>query len=42
MKQTERRGYLIPEIEVLEMSVEQGFSGSNMETIKPEKPEQEW
>lgn len=42
MKQTERRGYLAPEIEVIEMNVEQGFAGSNLENIKPEKPEQEW
>ena len=34
--------YVAPIIEVLETRVEQGFAGSNLENIKPEKPEQEW
>ena len=42
MKKSEQRGYLAPEIEVVEMSVEQGFAGSNLENIQPEKPEQGW
>jgi len=42
MKKSEQRGYLAPEIEVVDMSVEQGFAGSNLENIQPEKPEQEW
>lgn len=42
MKKSEQRGYLAPEIEVVDMSVEQGFAGSNLENIQPEKPEQGW
>lgn len=30
MKRNEQRGYLAPEIEVFEMSVEQGFAGSQL------------
>lgn len=42
MKTNEESGYLAPEIEVVTIEVEQGFSLSNMEPIGPEKPEQEW
>ena len=42
MKKSEQKGYLAPEIEVVDMSVEQGFAGSNLENIQPEKPEQGW
>lgn len=42
MKQTEQNEYLSPEIEVLEMSVEQGFSGSNLENIEEEKDPIDW
>lgn len=30
MKKSEQRGYLAPEIEVLEMAVEQGFAASQL------------
>ena len=42
MKTSEQRGYLAPKIEVNEIYVEQGFAVSNMESIGPEKKEQEW
>lgn len=42
MKKSEQRGYLAPEIEVLEMAVEQGFAGSNMENIGKEKDPVGW
>ena len=42
MKTNQPWGYLAPEIEVVDMSVEQGFAGSNLENIQPEKPEQGW
>lgn len=42
MKNSEQRTYLIPEIEVNEIYVEQGFAVSNMESIGSEKKEQEW
>jgi len=35
-------GYESPAVEVLEMSVEQGFAGSNMEQIGEEKAPVEW
>ena len=38
----EQMGYLVPEIEMNEICVEQGFALSNMEPIGPEKSEQEW
>ena len=34
--------YLTPEIEVNAIEIESGYSLSNMETIAPEKPEQDW
>ena len=42
MKNSEQRTYLIPEIEVNKVMVEQGLAVSNLENIQPEKPEQEW
>ena len=42
MKAIEQMGYLVPEIEMNEICVEQGFALSNMEPIGPEKSEQEW
>ena len=42
MTKQKQRGYLAPEIEVNEVMVEQGFAGSNLENIQPEKPEQGW
>lgn len=42
MKTNQLWGYLAPEVEVLQIEVEQGFEGSNMESIGDEKPEQEW
>ena len=34
--------YLAPDVEVIRVAAEQGFSGSNMEQIGNEKDEQEW
>ena len=42
MQKTEQWGYLAPEIEMLETSVEQGFSGSNLENIGEEKDPVGW
>ena len=42
MQTNHQWGYLAPEIEVLQIEVEQGFVISNMESIDSEKPEQEW
>ena len=41
MKKFEQRGYLAPEIEVNEIKVEQGFSGSMLED-PIEKDKQYW
>lgn len=42
MQQFERLFYLAPELNFIEISVEQGFSLSSMEQIENEKPDQEW
>lgn len=42
LTQNEQKEYRLPQIEVVEMQMEQGFSMSNMEPIGPEKDEQEW
>lgn len=42
MNKTEQSVYLMPEIEVYEVNVEQGFTGSNMESIGEEKPPVGW
>ena len=43
MTQTEKQRYLAPEIEVLEMIVEQGFATSNSNFEDPkENPEIDW
>jgi hypothetical protein len=43
MTQTEKQRYLAPEIEVLEMIVEQGFAPSNSNFEDPkENPEIDW
>lgn len=41
MNKNELRGYLAPEIEVLEMSVEQGFV-SSIEDVGERKPDLDW
>lgn len=41
MNKNELRGYLAPEIEVLEMSVEQGFV-SSIEDVGKRLPDQDW
>lgn len=41
MNRDEQRGYLSPEIEVLEMSVEQGFA-SSIEDVGERRPDQDW
>ena len=42
MLKTNQEGYLTPEVEVLEVAVEQGFSASNMESIGQEKDPIGW
>ena len=41
MQKTFQEGYLTPEVEVLEVAVEKGFSQSNLED-PVEGPEQSW
>ena len=41
MKRYEQEAYLAPEFEVLDIEVEHGFAGSNLED-PVEKPEQSW
>ena len=41
MKKSERE-YFPPEAKVNEVIVEHGFTLSNIESLNPEKPEQEW
>ena len=41
MTQTEQQHYLSPEIEVLDIEVEQGFAASNLEDPE-ENPEMDW
>lgn len=42
MKQIEQIGYLAPEVEVVEIGVEAGFSLSNLENIGGENEELDW
>lgn len=42
MQATNIDGYLVPEIEVIIVCVEQGFAQSNMENIEDEKDPIEW
>lgn len=42
MQSIQREAYLEPKIEVVEMMVEYGFVGSQLEEIDGEKPEGEW
>ena len=42
MNNNEQRRYLAPKIEALEISVEQGFTLSNMEQLGEEKNPVEW
>lgn len=41
MKRYEQEAYLTPEFEVLNIEVEQGFAGSNLEDPE-ENPEMDW
>lgn len=41
MKRYEQEAYIAPEFEVLDVEVELGFAGSNLENPK-ENPEQDW
>lgn len=41
MKHSGYKEYLVPDFEVLDIEVEQGFAGSNLED-PTESPEQDW
>ena len=38
----EKQNYIAPEVEVIEVQIEHGFAGSNLENIGKEFPEQGW
>ena len=42
MQKTNQEGYLTPEVEVIEVAVEQGFGASNMESLGEEKDPVGW
>ena len=42
MKQIQQMDYVIPDMEVVEIGVETGFSLSNLENIGCENEEQDW
>ena len=42
MQTNKLKDYLSPELVIIEIAIEQGFSISNMESFEDEKPEQDW